>query len=316
MRLLITGGRGMVGRNLVEALQVAHDVLAPSRSELDLLDFGAVVDYLKQSNVDFIIHAAGRVGGIEVNRRNNSDFLFENAVMGLNLVRAADHHGVEDLLNLSSSCTYPADRDRAIREDELLTGALEPTNEGYAIGKIAVQRMCHMLSLERGHRAYKTAVPCNLYGPYDKFDPVGGHMIPSAIRKVVEAVEAGLNDVEIWGDGTARREFMYVGDLVSFVSDALNRWDSLPATVNVGLGVDHTIREYYDAVAGVVGYRGRFLYDLERPVGMKRKLLDCSQVHSWGWRAQHTLEEGLSATYDYYARTRRTELPAGDQLLG
>jgi GDP-L-fucose synthase len=300
MRLLITGGRGMVGSNLARGLADEHEVWAPGRDELDLLDASAVTAAVRRHAPELVLHAAGRVGGIAANAAANSLFLYENTVMGLNVLEAARTAGVPRLLNLGSSCIYPRDRETPLVEDDLLTGHLEPTNEGYAVAKIAVLKYAAMLRHDDPRCDFKTAIPCNLYGPGDHFQPPRSHMVPSAIRKIDDARRDGVPTVEIWGDGTARREFMYVGDLVDFVAEAIGRWDTLPELVNVGLGRDHTINEYYAAVAEVVGWQGSFLHDETKLVGMKRKLLDVGLARTWGWEAPTSLADGLRRTYEHY----------------
>ena len=300
MRLLITGGRGMVGSNLARGLSGDHEVSAPGRDELDLLDAAGTTAAIARFAPDLIIHAAGRVGGIAANAAANSRFLFDNTVMGLNLLEAARTAGVPRVLNLGSSCIYPRDREGTLAEDDLLTGHLEPTNEGYAVAKIAVLKYAAMLRHDDPRCDYKTAIPCNLYGPGDHFEPPRSHMVPSAIRKIEDARRQDLPDVEIWGDGTARREFMYVGDLVDFVAVAISRWDTMPELINVGLGHDYSINEYYAAVADVVGWQGRFVHDESRLVGMKRKLLNVDLARSWGWEAPTSLTDGLRRTYEHY----------------
>lgn len=305
----------MVGRNLIERLSLDHVVLAPSSEEVDLLDAERIRDAVAEAAPDLIIHAAGRVGGIEANRHANARFLADNMIMGLNVVRAAQDAGVPQLLNLASSCMYPKDIDGALSEDMILGGQLEPTNEGYALAKIAVTRYCQFVSQENVGLRYVTAVPCNLYGPWDSFDPVRAHMLPSAVRKVAEAARAGVASVEIWGDGSARREFMYIGDLVDFVAQALGAFDTLPQVLNVGTGQDATVQEYYEAAANIADFTGTWTYDTTKPVGMRRKLLDCTLVNNWGWHSRHSLKEGLRLTYDFYRRDHNG-LPARHKLLG
>lgn len=305
MRLLITGGRGMVGSNLVRGLSADHEVVAPGRDELDLLDARSVTETVARIAPDLVVHAAGRVGGIAANAAANSLFLYENTVMGLNVLEAARSAGVARVLNLGSSCIYPKDREGTLAESDLLTGPLEPTNEGYAVAKIAVLKYAAMLRNDDPRCDYKTAIPCNLYGPGDHFQPPRSHMVPSAIRKIDDARRQGAPTVEIWGDGTVRREFMYVGDLVDFVAEAIRRWDTLPPLVNVGLGHDHSINEYYEAVAEVVGWDGTFVHDTSQLVGMRRKLLNVDLARDWGWVAPTSLTEGLRKTYEHYLELAR-----------
>ena len=305
MRVLITGGRGMVGSNLVRGLSGAHEVAAPGRDDVDLLDAASVTEAVERLAPDLVVHAAGRVGGIAANAAANALFLYENTVMGLNVLEAARLAGVPRVLNLGSSCIYPKDRDEPLLETDLHTGPLEPTNEGYAVAKIAVLKYAEMLRTDDPRCDYKTAIPCNLYGPGDHFEPPRSHMVPSAIRKVDDARRSGTREVEIWGDGTARREFMYVGDLVDFVGQAIERWDTLPPLVNVGLGHDYTINEYYAEIADVVGWDGEFVHDTSKLVGMKRKLLSVDLASEWGWKAPTSLADGLRRTYEHYLEMAR-----------
>ncbi len=300
-RLLITGGNGMVGRNLREHPAIADwDVLAPGRDALDLTDSRVVRDWFARHRPDAVIHAAGVVGGIQANMARPVEFLTVNAAIGQNIILAAREAGVVRFLNLASTCMYPRGLDTPLSEDMILTGELEPTNEGYAIAKILATRLCQYIRREDPALQYKTLIPCNLYGRHDKFDPAHSHLVPAVIHKLHEARRTGAETVEIWGDGTARREFLYAGDLADATLRALDEIDTLPDLMNVGLGHDHSINDYYEAAARVVGWKGRFVHDLSRPVGMKRKLSDVTRLHGWGWRAVTTLEDGLQKTYDFY----------------
>ena len=299
--ILLTGGTGMVGRNTRElAAERDVEVLAPARSEFDLSDAVAVGDYVRKVRPSFVIHAAGRVGGIEANMREPAAFLTENWDMGRNIVLAARAAGVKRLINLGSSCMYPKDWPRPLREEDILSGPLEPTNEAYAIAKSAVQRLCDYVRAETPEFKYTTLVPCNLYGCYDSFDPRRSHLAAAVIHKLHGAKVEGRKTVDIWGDGSARREFLYAGDLAEAILTAIDRFDTLPATMNVGAGVDHAVDDYYRIAAEVVGYAGAFHHDRSKPVGMRRKLMDVSRATEWGWTAKTTLKEGLARTYDYY----------------
>ncbi len=307
MRILITGGRGLVGHNLVELLSSSHEVLAPSHGEVDLLDSIAVADYISKHKPEMIIHCAGVVGGIQANIKEPTRFLVENFELGKNVIIAAAKAGVPRLINLGSSCMYPRGAPNPLQEDLILSGELEPTNEGYAIAKIAIQRLCVYLNREYPEISYKTIIPCNLYGKWDKFDPAHSHMIPAVIRKLHEAKSKELDSVDIWGSGKARREFMYVGDLADFIVQALLRFESLPDLINVGLGYDYSIDEYYAAVAQVVGYNGLFTHDLQKPEGMVQKLVDITKLKSFGWKAKTKLERGLTITYNYFLEMEKTQ---------
>ena len=303
MKIFLTGGSGMVGRNISAIVAgKGHIIDAPSRQQLDLMNLLAVKNYLIQSAPDLVIHAAGLVGGIQANIASPFDFCYENLQIGLNVVKGAHEAGITQLINLGSSCMYPRDAINPLNESALLSGELEPTNEGYALAKIAVARLADYMSRQYGV-AYKTIIPCNLYGLWDKFGLHNSHMIPAVIRKIHEAKIKGLSSVEIWGDGTARREFLYTGDLVDFIISALESFDSLPNYINVGLGADYSITEYYQAVKDVLGYQGSFRYDLTKPVGMKQKLVNVNLQRELGWHPKTDLKQGIEQTYQYFLGT-------------
>ena len=289
--LLITGSTGMVGRNVIEYFEKnsKYQLFAPRHTELDLLNYSSVSSYIAQMKPDMIIHCAGVVGGIQAN----------NAQMGQNIVLAAQANHVLQLLNLGSSCMYPRNAPNPLTEEMILTGQLEPTNEGYALAKIMTAKLCSYIS-QTSPLKYKTLIPCNLYGKYDKFDPEKSHMIPSAIRKVAAACRQNAESVEIWGDGTARREFMYAEDLADAIAFVIEHFDEIPDLLNVGLGHDYTINEYYHAVAEVVGFKGEFEHDTTKPVGMKQKLVCTQKLSHLGWQPKHNLISGLTKTYQYY----------------
>jgi GDP-L-fucose synthase len=302
-KIFLTGGGGMVGRNLLEHTGIdAFEILAPRRSELDLGNFGAVQAFLATHRPDMVIHAAGKVGGIQANIREPVSYLLENMDMGRNVVWAARQAGVKRLINLGSSCMYPRNYEEPLREDLILTGQLEPTNEGYALAKAVTARLCEYITREDPSFQYKTLIPCNLYGRHDKFDPSHSHLIPAIIHKLHQAREDGHQTVEIWGDGSARREFMYAGDLAEALMRAVTEFETLPALMNVGIGHDYTVNEYYQAAAGVIGYTGEFAYDKTKPVGMSRKLVSVQRQKAWGWSAQSDLKSGIEMTYAYYLR--------------
>lgn len=299
--LLITGSTGMVGRNIIEYFEKnsKYQLFTPRHSELDLLNYSSVSSYIAQMKPDMIIHCAGVVGGIQANIANPVKFLVDNAQMGQNIVLAAQANHVLQLLNLGSSCMYPRNAPNPLTEEMILTGQLEPTNEGYALAKIMTAKLCSYIS-QTSPLKYKTLIPCNLYGKYDKFDPEKSHMIPSAIRKVASACRQNAKSVEIWGDGTARREFMYAEDLADAIAFVIEYFDEIPDLLNVGLGHDYTINEYYHAVAEVVGFKGEFEHDTNKPVGMKQKLVCTQKLSHLGWQPKHNLISGLTKTYQYY----------------
>jgi GDP-L-fucose synthase len=301
MRILLTGSGGMVGRNVLEHPAIDDfDMLAPRSSELDLRDYHAVHAYLQLHGPDMIVHAAGKVGGIQANMREPVGFLMDNLDMGRNIVWAARQAGIKSLINLGSSCMYPRNHAESLVEEMVLTGELEPTNEGYALAKIMTARLCEYITREDPTFQYKTLIPCNIYGRFDKFDPAHSHLVPAIIHKIYQAKANGEQTVEIWGDGNARREFMYGGDLADAIVRAIKTFDSLPAMMNIGLGHDYTINEYYEVAAAVMGYAGGFEHDLSKPVGMARKLVSVERQQAWGWVAQHDLRAGVERTYRYY----------------
>lgn len=300
MRILITGGSGLVGQNARDRLSREHQVITPKRSELDLFDEVAVLAYFERNHPDMIIHCAGTVGGIQANIREPVRFLVENFEVGKNVVQSAAKLGIKRLINLGSSCMYPRSAPNPLKEELILKGELEPTNEGYALAKISIQRLCSYIMRENPELAFKTLIPCNLYGKYDKFDPKHSHMIAAVIRKIHEAKVEGKSSVEIWGSGTARREFMYAGDLADFMALSIGRFNAMPDLLNVGLGYDYSIDEYYEAVARVVGYEGKFFHDTTKPEGMDRKLVDVEKLRGFGWSASTDLEDGIQETYRYF----------------
>jgi GDP-L-fucose synthase len=305
-RILLTGGTGMVGRNLLEHPSLADlEVLAPSSQELNLCDFSSVLSYIERHKPEMVIHCAGKVGGIQANIRKPLEFLTDNLDMGRNIVLAARQKGVKRLINLGCSCMYPRNQSAPLCEEMVLKGELEPTNEGNALAKIVVARMCDYIRQEDESFKFKTLIPCNLYGHHDKFDPTHSHLIPSIIYKIHQAMQCGHSNVEIWGDGTARREFMYAGDLADVLVRAITHFDSLPNYMNIGLGHDHSVNDYYQIAAQVMGYNGSFTHDTSKPVGMARKLVNISRQLAWGWSSQNDLFEGISKTYNFYRKENK-----------
>jgi GDP-L-fucose synthase len=303
MKILVTGGNGMVGKNILEHQKAAnYEILAPSSTELNLRNFDSVDNYIKQNKPDIIIHAAGLVGGIQANMARPVDFLVYNLDMGRNIIMAAKENGVKYFLNMASSCMYPREAQNPLQEELILKGELEPTNEGYAIAKVVVTRLCEYIVKENPALQYKTVIPCNLYGKYDKFSPEHSHMVPAVIKKIYEAKQNNASEIDIWGDGLARREFMYTGDLADFVFYALDNFEKMPQNINVGLGFDYTINEYYQAIADAIGFTGKFVHDLSKPIGMKQKLIDDSKLKQFGWQHQTSLKEGIKKTLDYFKK--------------
>lgn len=300
MRILLTGARGMVGHNILEHRGAdKHEWLTPSRAELDLLNYAQILDYMGDKGIDLVLHCAGKVGGIEANMEDPAGFLNENLLMGVNLVNAAHKAKVKRLINLASSCMYPKDYKNPLKEEYILEAGLEPTNEGYALAKIVVAKLCEYLSAQHD-LAYKTLIPCNIYGRWDKFDTKNAHMLPAVIKRIHDAKVANQPVIEIWGDGKACREFMYAADCADAIYFVVENFDRVGRYTNIGVGYDSSMKEYYETIAGIIGYVGEFKYDLSKPRGMQQKLVDNTKLKDLGWVASHSLEQGIAKTYEFF----------------
>lgn len=301
MKVFLTGGNGMVGRNIIESGRAAaHEIIAPGSRDLDLTDRAATRKRIAEAAPDIIIHSAGRVGGIQANIANPVGFLVDNLDMGTSILLAARDAGVPRVLNLGSSCMYPHAARNPLREEDVLTGELEPTNEGYALAKVVTSRLGDYLTQTAEGMSCKTLIPCNLYGLHDKFDPAVSHLVPAIIRKMHEAARDNAPTVEMWGDGMARREFMYSADLADAVWECVERFDEVPQLLNLGIGRDYTINEYYQTAAEVVGWSGSFVHDLSKPTGMKQKLVSDERQKAFGWQPATSLREGMARTYAHF----------------
>ncbi len=297
--ILILGASGFVGKNfLSNAEATKYKILSPFSDELDLLNKDEITSYLKRNKPDLIINAAGKVGGILKNIKSQYSFLLENTLINLNLISASKEQKVKNFINLSSSCIYPSNFNKPIKEDDLLTDRLEKTNEGYALSKIIGLKLTEYINDD--DFKYKTIIPCNLYGPHDNFDTNFGHMIPSVVNKIHNAKVKEHKTVKVWGDGTSKREFMYIKDLVEFIYFSIKNFERLPNIINVGVGYDYTIKEYYQMISRIIGYDGKFEYDISKPQGMKRKLVDISKLNDLGWTHKYSIEEGLMDTYKFF----------------
>jgi len=299
-RIFVAGHRGLVGSAIVRALAKAGfgNLVLRSSSEVDLRDAPAVERLFASEKPEYVFLAAARVGGIHANDSRPAEFIRDNLLIQTSVIDAAWRHGARKLLFLGSSCIYPKLAPQPLREEYLLTGPLEPTNEWYAIAKIAGLKMCQAYRRQYGFDAI-SAMPTNLYGPGDNFDLQNSHVLPALLRKIHEAKLAGSREVPVWGTGTPRREFLHVDDLADACLFLMQRY-SEEGTVNVGWGEDVSIAELASTIARVVGYDGRFAYDPAKPDGTPRKLLDTSRLTALGWKPSIRLEDGLRSTYRWY----------------
>ena len=302
-RIFVAGHRGLVGSAVVRKLVALgyRNILTTSRSETDLRDRAAVNRYFDEQRPECVVLAAARVGGILANDTFPVDFLIDNLEIEANVFRAAHKTGAEKMLFLGSSCIYPRLCPQPIKEEYLLTGSLEPTNEWYALAKIAGIKMTQAYRKQYGFRAI-SLMPTNLYGPQDNFDLKSSHVLPAMIRKFHEAVQNGDHEVVIWGTGTPRREFLHVDDLAESVHFALVHYDD-GEILNVGTGTDVTIAELAGIVAHTTGFRGTLTFDTSKPDGTPRKLLDVSRLRNLGWSAKISLEDGIRQTYAWYLQS-------------
>jgi GDP-L-fucose synthase len=303
-RILIAGSRGLVGSALerrCRALGYEH-LLLPGRRDLDLCNQQAVEEYFAAKRPEYVFLAAARVGGIHANNTMPADFIRDNLLIATNVIDAAWRAGTRKLLFLGSSCIYPKLAPQPLREEYLLTGALEPTNEWYAMAKLAGLKMCQAYRRQYGFDAI-TALPTNLYGPGDNFDLETSHVLPALLRKFGDAAESGAPTVTLWGTGTPRREFLHVDDLADACVFLMNRY-SQEEPINIGCGADLTIHKLAMKVARVTGFNGRIELDSTRPDGTPRKILDVSRLASLGWQAKISLDEGLASTWDWYLTHR------------
>lgn len=308
-KVFVAGHRGMVGGAICRRLAAQGDVelVTRTRAELDLTDQAAVRDFLATERPDAVVLAAAKVGGIHANNTYPADFIYENLMMEANVIHQAFRAGVGKLLFLGSSCIYPKAVPQPMREDALLTGVLEATNEPYAVAKIAGIKLCESYNRQYG-TDYRSVMPTNLYGPGDNFHPDNSHVLPAMMLRFHNAVEQGLDEVTIWGTGTPRREFLHVDDMaeaslfVLDLPDEVYRANTQPmlSHINVGCGSDVTIAELAQTLARVTGFGGRLVFDTSKPDGTMRKLMDVSRLSAMGWQAKIALEQGIADTYAWF----------------
>lgn len=297
-KIYIAGHRGMVGSAILRHLQSASytNLVYATSSEVDLLDKRSVDDFYSAEKPEYVFMAAAKVGGIIANNTYRAQFLHENLVMQGNVIHGAYTHGVTKLLFLGSSCIYPKLAPQPLKEEYLLTGLLEPTNEPYAIAKIAGIKMCDAYRAQYGCR-FISAMPTNLYGPNDNYDLLTSHVLPALLRKFIEAKKNNAGTVNLWGSGNPYREFMHVDDCADGCVFLMKNYDQ-PGHINIGTGVDLRIKDLAALIAELTGYEGRIVYDSSKPDGTPRKLMDVEKIHQLGWRAKIELKEGIKRVYE------------------
>ncbi|MBA4690159.1 MAG: GDP-L-fucose synthase [Pseudomonas sp.] len=308
-RIFVAGHRGMVGSAIVRRLEALgyRNIITRSRDELDLVDQAAVSAFFAEQRIDQVYLASAKVGGIHANNVFPAEFIYQNLMIEANVIHAAHANGVQKLLFLGSSCIYPKHAEQPMKEEALLTGVLEATNEPYAVAKIAGIKLCESYNRQYG-RDYRSVMPTNLYGPNDNFHPENSHVIPALLRRFHEATQRGDDEVVIWGSGTPMREFLHVDDMaaasvhVMELDDATYQVHTQPmlSHINVGTGVDCSIRELAETVARVTEFQGKLVFDSSKPDGTPRKLMDVSRLKSLGWQAGIALEEGLRDAYRWF----------------
>ncbi len=309
--IYVAGHRGMVGSAIVRELkdQGCENIITATHKELDLTRQVEVEEFFRSQNIDTVYLAAAKVGGIQANNTYPAEFIYKNLMIECNIIQAAHETDVQDLLFLGSSCIYPKMAEQPMREDALLTGPLEPTNEPYALAKIAGIKLCESYN-RQFRRNYRSVMPTNLYGPNDNFHPENSHVIPALLRRFHEAVESGAEEVTVWGSGKPRREFLHVEDMARACVHVMNldsktyeRFTSpMLSHINIGTGKDCSIRELAETMAEVTGFTGEIRFDTSKPDGTPRKLLDISRIKTLGWEPRIPLEEGLHSTYEWFLK--------------
>ena len=296
-RILITGSKGMLGKDLVSKLN--YKIFIPNKKKLNLFNFTNTKKYIKKNKINFVIHCAAKVGGIQDNVNHQLEYLVENLNLNKNIIMASYENGVKNFLNIGSSCIYPKNIKKKITESLMFKGDFEVTNEGYAISKYLSIKLCKFISQKDGYN-YKTLIPTNLYGPNDKYDKEKSHLLAAIIKKISDAKKTKNKYVEIWGDGKARREFMYVSDLSDAILFSIKNFNRIPNILNIGTGIDYTVEAYYKKVAKIIYPKVKFYFNRQKPSGMRRKLLDVSKSKKLGWSAKVSLTKGIKKTIKNY----------------
>lgn len=298
-RILITGSSGMLGKSLIKKLN--YKIFTPKRQNLNLLNFDKIKQYIRKNRINFVIHCAAKVGGIQDNVKNQLEYLVENVNINKNVIMASYEEGIKNFINIGSSCIYPKNVKKKISEKLIFKGNFEPTNEGYAVSKFLSIKICKFISEKDGYN-YKTLVPTNLYGPNDNYNLEKSHLLAAIIKKLSDAKKKKIKHIEIWGNGKARREFMYISDLSEAILFAIKNFPKLPLVLNIGTGKDYTVENYYKKASKIILPSAKFYFNKKKPTGMKRKLLDVSISKKLGWKAKVSLTQGIKKTYKEYKK--------------
>ena len=303
IKIIVFGGSGLVGSGLVKKLKSTDYIFFnPKRNEVDLFNYGETNKFIKDIKPDLVINCAGKVGGIAVNNDNHFDFFIKNFDIGKNIINSCIENKIDKLINLGSSCMYPTNvKENQLSEKDILNGPLEMTNEGYALAKISILKLCIFSNKEKNTN-FKTFIPCNLYGPNDNYDLYSSHLIPAIINKVHNAKINKKKEIEIWGSGKPRRELMFSEDLADFIIFAIQNWNRIPDIVNVGMGKDYSVNEYYKKISNILNWKGNFYNDKNKPNGMKNKLMNIDLINKLGWAPKTDLKTGIKITYEFYKK--------------
>lgn len=307
-RIFVAGHKGLVGNAIVKKLKtdVYNEIITVDKNELDLTNASRVHDFFSVNKIDYVYDAAAKVGGIHANSAYPAEFIYQNLTIQNNIIHSAYCYGVKKLMFLGSVCIYPKFAPEPVKEESLLTSHLEPTNEPYAIAKIAGIKMCQAYRKQYGCN-FISVMPCNLYGENDNFHPQNSHVLPALIRRFHEAKINQFPTVACWGTGSARREFMDADDLADAVVFLMNKYDS-GEIINIGCGIDYTIKEVTETIKNIVGYNGQILWDTNKPDGTPRRMLDSTKLTNLGWKPKISLKEGLEKTYQWYLKTNGARL--------
>lgn len=301
-KILITGSNGMLGKNIIkDKRSKKYKISKISRDKIDLKDQKKLMTYLKKVKPDLIIHCAAKVGGIGDNYKKNLEYFRENSEINNSVIISAKLLGIKNLINFGSSCMYPALAKKPLREKSISIKGLEKTNEGYALSKIMSLQICKMINREKNYK-YKTLIPCNLYGPYDNFSLEKGHMIQSAIKKIYNAKRKKLSSIEMWGTGKAKREFMYIQDLVDFIFKIIQNFSTTPDVINVGTGKEYSIKKYYKTIFKILKFNPKIVYIKNMPEGQMSKVLDVKNSKKLDWSSKIDLQNGIKKTIEYFIK--------------